>query len=599
MNLCGYDARRPVRPEDALAGLLRSLGVPAAEIPRELAERAGLYRSALAGRRMLILLDDALDADHVQHLMPGSAPSTVLVTSRDQLDGLGVEYGAHCLDIGPLPADDAHALLRTHIGREVDEEPSAAADLVDQCGRLPLALRIAARLAVGRSPRGLSRLVADLTDERMRLDILDVGGARSSVRAVFSSSYRQLAPPVRDLFRLLGAYPGHDFEVHALAAFTDIELPEVRLRLAVLNRAHLVREVAQDRFGMHDLVRIYATELLAASEDQQVARRAAVNRLCEYYLQATTSAMDRLEPFGHGVRPQAGEPTWLMPEFGTDTAARWLEAECANIVAAAVLAADNGLAENVVDVSMALFGFLINGGHDSEAQRLYTAVYSACEPADQPVVISRLASILSRQGRYHDAVERHREALAKLRQHPDPKAEAKVSMNLGNAYRRMGRYEQARRYHERALALADQFDDRWGHARVRDNLGKTLQRMGHPELALEHQQTSIALYRQVGDLTSAVSVLGNAGLTHAQLGQRAEALQCHETALAALTGPDNVRARAEALNDLGSTLFELGDLDNAIRRHREASDCACAADDPYEVQRATDGIRRSTAGNHR
>jgi Flp pilus assembly protein TadD len=415
------------------------------------------------------------------------------------------------------------------------------------------------------------------------------------VRAVFSSSYRQLTPPVRDLFRLLGAYPGHDFEVHALAAFADIALAEVRLRLTALNRAHLVREVAEDRFGMHDLVRIYATELHAGTDDQRVARRAAVNRLCEYYLQATTRAMNRLAPFEHGLRPPTAEPTWAMPGFGTENAARWLDAECASIVATAVAAADDGLVDNVVSLSMALFGFLVNGGHDTDAQRLYTAVYSACEPADQPVVISRLASILSRQGRYEDAVVRHLEALEKLGPHPDPNAEVAVAANLGNAYRRMGRYDEARRYHERAFALTGRLDDQWRRARVRDNLGKTLQRMGNPEQALEHQETAIEQYRQAGDLASAASVLGNAGLTNAQLGRRADALRCHEAALAALAGPAHVRGRAEALNDLGSTLFELGDFDNAVKRHREASECAATADDPYESQRAMDGIRRSVA----
>jgi tetratricopeptide (TPR) repeat protein len=422
----------------------------------------------------------------------------------------------------------------------------------------------------------------------MRLDVLDVGGTRSSVRAVFSSSYRQLADPVRELFRLLGAYPGHDFEVHALAAFADTPVPEIRLRLAVLNRAHLVREVAEDRFGMHDLVRIYATELLATTEDQ----RAAVNRLCEYYLQSATYAMDRLAPFGHASRPEPAEPTWAMPALDTGNAARWLEAECATIVAAAVAAADGGLGDTVGRLSLALFGFLVEGGHDTEAQRLYTAAYSACEPADQPVIISRLASILSRQGRYEDAVERHLEALATFEAHPNSQAEAAVATNLGNAYRRMGRFTEARRYHERAVALTGELGDLWRRARVHDNLGKTLQRMGDHERALAHQHTAITLYREVGDLPSAASVVGNSGLTYGQLGRRAEALRCHETALAELTGPENVRARGEALNDLGGTLFELGDVAGARRRHREADECASVANDPYEVQRAADGIRR-------
>jgi tetratricopeptide (TPR) repeat protein len=348
---------------------------------------------------------------------------------------------------------------------------------------------------------------------------------------------------------------------------------------------------------MHDLVRIYATELHAATEDQRATRRAAVNRLCEYYLQATTRAMDRLAPFETRWWPPSAEPTWAMPEIGADNGARWLDAECADIVAAAVAAADGGLVDNVVSLSLALFGFLLGGGHDTDAQRLYTAVSSACEPAVQPVVISRLASVLSRQGRYEDAVERHLEALAKLRQHPNPVAEAAVATNLGNAYRRMDRYHEARRYQQRALELADRLDDPWGQARVRDNLGKTLQRMGNPGQAVEHQRTAIELYRQAGDLTSGASVRGNLGLTCAQLGRRAEAFRCHEAALAALTGPGNVRARAEALNDLGSTLFEFGDVDNAVTRHREAADCAATADDPYELRRATDGIRRCAVGN--
>ncbi|HEU5107262.1 MAG TPA: BTAD domain-containing putative transcriptional regulator, partial [Micromonosporaceae bacterium] len=219
VNLRGYDPQQPMSPGDALTRLLNALGVTGAEIPLDTDERAARYRTAIAGRRMLVLLDNAASAEQVRPLLPGTASAVVLVTSRDTLSGLVAAHGAQRLELDRLPLAEAVALLHRLLGERVDTEWEGATALAEACARLPLALRVAADLAATRPGTTLAGLVAELSDERRRLDLLDAGGdARAAVRAVFSWSYQHLAPDARRAFRLLGLQPGPDIDAHAAAA---------------------------------------------------------------------------------------------------------------------------------------------------------------------------------------------------------------------------------------------------------------------------------------------------------------------------------------------------------------------------------------------
>ena len=267
MDLRGYDLASPVPSAEALAGFLRSLGVPESGIPADQTERAARFRSLLAGQRMLVVLDNARSAEHVRPLLPATPGCAAIVTSRDALAGLVVRDGAKRVDLDLLPLTDAVRLLRSLIGDRVEADPAAAHTLAVQCARLPLALCGAAELAAARPAAPLADLVRKLDDHHQRLDLLDGGGdPRTAVRVVFSWSYRHLDREAARAFRLLGLHPGTDIEPGAGAALMGTTVAQARRALRVLARAHLIRPVGPTRYAMHDLLRVYAAELAAACD---------------------------------------------------------------------------------------------------------------------------------------------------------------------------------------------------------------------------------------------------------------------------------------------------------------------------------------------
>jgi DNA-binding SARP family transcriptional activator len=272
VDLRGYDPGQPVPAADALVGFLDALGVAGRDVPLAVDDRAARYRTEITGRRILVLLDNAATVDQVRPLLPGAASCFVLVTSRDSLPGLVARHGAHRLDLDLLPPADAITLLRTLLGTRVVAEPAAAATLAEQCARLPLALRVAAELAATQPSTPLGQIVADLADDRRRLDLLDAGGDRhTAVRAVFSWSYRHLPAKAAQAFRLLGMQPAADLDPHTAAALIHTSVDRARELLDLLARAHLIQPTTRQpagtgRYGMHDLLRAYATHLGSADD---------------------------------------------------------------------------------------------------------------------------------------------------------------------------------------------------------------------------------------------------------------------------------------------------------------------------------------------
>jgi DNA-binding SARP family transcriptional activator len=315
VNLRGYDPARSVPATDVLAGFLRALGVPGPDIPAEQDERAARYRSLLAGRRILVILDNAGEAELVRPLLPGNPACTVVVTSRDSLAGLVARDGAVRLDLDLLPEGDAVSLLRALIGGRVDAEPEAAHVLADRCGRLPLALRVAAELAASRPAAPLAELTAELSVQQKRLDLLDAGGdPATAVRSVFSWSYRHLGAPAARAFRLAGLHPGPDLDSYAAAALTGSTVEQADRVLDVLARAHLILAARPGRYGMHDLLRAYALEL-AAVHDGEGEQQAALTRLFRSGPLPGRHQVPRAgaEPISPGPRPgrrsaHAGQP---------------------------------------------------------------------------------------------------------------------------------------------------------------------------------------------------------------------------------------------------------------------------------------------------
>jgi hypothetical protein len=316
------------------------VGVPGTAIPDEMDDRARLYRSRLAGRRVLVVLDNARDGEQVRPLLPGDPGCAAVVTSRDALAGLVAADGARRLDLDVLPLADAVALLRSLIGPRADDDPEVVAELAGLCGRLALALRIAAELAAARRETALPDLVAELWTAR--LDGLDAGEDRADVRAVFSWSYRQLPPEVGAAFALGGLHPGADFDLYAAAALMGTNTGQARRLLGRLRRASLVQAAGPGRYGMHDLLRVYAGEQAAASTSEGSCHQ-ALTRLFDYYRAAAAAAVDVLFPAEAHRRPPIPPSAAIVPAMPGQAQARaWLDRERANLVAVVVRCAGHG-----------------------------------------------------------------------------------------------------------------------------------------------------------------------------------------------------------------------------------------------------------------
>ena len=321
VNLRGYDPGQPLAAGVARAGFLRALGVADADIPLAEAERAARFRSVAAGKRLLVVLDNAATVAQVRPLLPGGGPAMVVVTSRDSLAGLVARDGARRLDLDLLPQVEALALLAALIGARADADPAAAQALAGLCARLPLALRVAAELAVTRPEAPLADLVAELDGAGDRLAPLAADGdPHAAVASVFSWSYQHLTPEAARMFRLLGTHPAQHWDPHAAAALTDSGLAQARRLLGVLARVHLIQPASPGRHQMHDLLRAYAASQ-AGCHDSDQARHAALTRLFDYYLAASAAAVDCLSPANRNWRPDPPLVTTPVPKFSDPAAA--------------------------------------------------------------------------------------------------------------------------------------------------------------------------------------------------------------------------------------------------------------------------------------
>jgi DNA-binding SARP family transcriptional activator len=575
VNLRGYDQAEPLTAADALAGFLRSLGVQGEDIPAEADQRASRYRSMLAGRQMLIVLDNARSADQVRPLLAGGIGSVVVVTSRDALAGLVARDGACRIDLEVLPLDDAVRLLRELIGARVDEESDAAAVLAEQCCRLPLALRIAAELAVTRRASRLRQLTDELADKQRRLFLLDAGGdPHTAVRAVFSWSYVQLGLQASKAFRLAGLHPGVDFDAFAVAALAATSPDQAEQVLSQLARAHLVAAASPRRYAMHDLLRAYAREscLVEGDDDEQ---RTALTRLFDYYLHTTAAAMDALIPAEAARRPREIRYSGPAPDLTDPRAARgWLDAERANLIAVAVHAADNGWATHTTRLAATLWRYLDIGGHFPEAVVIHGfADRAAARSGDSRAradAKSSMGAVDMRQGRYDQAALRYHEARALYHQTADGIGEARAVHNLAQIYQRLGRYADAAGHLRDALALYRANGDHVGEARALSKLGALALLRRQYEEAIGYQRTALILFRKVGDKISEARALILLSSAARRRGLLEEATSDVEDALRLSCDLGDKTGQADALTSLGELHRYRGNYQQALAVLEEA-----------------------------
>ncbi len=566
VNLQGYDPDQPVTTADALAGFLRSLGVPGQEIPDETGERARLYRSRLAGRRMLVLLDNTRDAEQVRPLLPGDPGCVAVVTSRDALTGLVATDGARRLDLDVLTQADAVALLRSLIGPRADQEPEAMVALAGLCARLPLALRIAAELAAARPKVPLAELVAEF--EASRLDGLDAGEDRANVRAVFSWSCRQLPEEVAGAFELIALHPGGDLDVDAAAALTGTSTGQARRVLVRLHRASLVQAAGSGRYGMHDLLRAYAREL-AAARDSDGQCEQALTRLFDYYLATAAAAMDILYPAEANRRPRVAESAAAGPAMPGEAHARaWLDTEQANLAAAAAHCAGRGWPRHATNLAATLFRYLISSGHLPEAQTIYRNALAAArlcgDLAAEAGALNGLGGIAVMKGQHREAARHYQVALEGYRRCSDRAGQGRALHNLGITEHQLHSFGSAAGYYRQAITAYQDTQDSLGAARALGDLAATETELGSLDQAAEHLRCAMLVFRAEKDQlseTEAVSRMGDLSLRGGQLAQAAAYYQQALTTSRRINHPAGV---ADGLHSLGEVSLRQGDYQQAV-----------------------------------
>jgi DNA-binding SARP family transcriptional activator len=545
VNLRGYDPGQPVTAAEALAGFLRSLGVPGPSIPAGEDERAARYRSLLAGRQMLIVLDNARSVEQVRPLLPGTPTCAVVVTSRDSLAGLVARDGAVRLDLDLLPLADAVALLRELIGGRVDAESDAAETLAQQCARLPLALRVAAELAAARPHIPLASLVTQLAGERHRLDLLQAGrDPATSVRAVFSWSTGQLGAEAARMFRLLGLHPGPDISVPAAASLAGIAEGDARRLLGELARAFLVAEHVAGRYAFHDLLRAYAAD---QAYDNDTDRREAVGRVLDHYLHTAARAALQLVPSKEPVvlgPPRPGATTGQPADYAQAMA--WFEAEHQ------VLLAEVGVADN--------------SGFDAHAWQLPWA----------------MADFQLRRGYWEEQVAVQRTALAAATRLGDTAAQALSGRLLGVACAELGDHDQARSHFAGSLRLYQQLGDCLGEAKIHHNLGGLAERQGRYADALGHAKKALRLFQAIGDRRSEAVALNSAGWCHGLLGEYQQAREFCRQAVTVCAETGDLWTEGFSWDSLGYAEHQLGNLAEAAGCYQRAVDLLRETGDRFQ-----------------
>ncbi len=570
VNLHGFGpSGAAVSPGDALLRFFTALGVPRGSIPDDLAAQTELLRDTLCGKRILVLLDNARDAAHVEPLLPHVDGCVVIVTSRAALTSLP---GALPVPLGLLPADDARELLARRVGHDrAAGEPDAIDTVVRRCARLPLALAVAGARAASQPQFSLSALADELAglDAFADDDVTDL-------RSVFSHSCKALSPPALRLFRLLGLMLGPDVDAAAAASLAGLPLAQTHALLAELTAAHLVEEHAPGRFTFHDLLRDYAAEL-AGDEPAE-----ALRRLLDHL---TQTAVDAAMAFSaHRVPPHLPPPlpgVLLEPPRTLDAARDWLLTERTALLAAMRA----GTPEQTWRIGWVLADVLDRQGHWRDFRWSQEQAVAALEQLDDP---AGLARTLINLGRAYRRAGRQEESDAALRRAfdmyaGDPGGQATVLMNLGISAVHQDRFTDAIEHTRRGLALFEEAGEIYGQANALTGLSHTYGRMGEYATSLEHALRALALYKEIEHITGQAEAWGNAGTAHSGLGDHAAAVAAMSRSIEMYRRGGDLVLEAMITDQLGDILAAANDTRQARVAWRRAASlyaqCGHPADD--------------------
>jgi DNA-binding SARP family transcriptional activator/tetratricopeptide (TPR) repeat protein len=576
VNLRGFDpAGPPMPPGESIRIFLDALGVRAAELPASLEAQAGLYRSLLAGRRMLVLLDNARDAGQVRPLLPGSPGCLVLVTSRSQLTGLAAAEGAMPLALDLLTHDEAHELLAARLGGDrLAADRAAAQELIGLCARLPLALAIAAARAATQPALPLAALAAELRDATGRLDALDAGDAAASVRAVFSWSYQQLDPAAARMFRLLGLHPGPAIGAPAAASLAGLPLRQARPVLAELTRANLLAEPDPGRFTFHDLLRAYAAERAQADEDD-AERHAAVQRMLDHYLHTACPAALLIHPTSKTITPpplQPGVEPQRLPDIGQAQA--WFEAERRVLMGVAAQALEAGFYAHAWQIAWALGRFLDLLGHwddwGAAEQIALAATERLGDRGAQAFAHWQFGWARTRLGDPEDAYAHLEQALSIYTELGDRAGAADAHISFGVTLEKQGRDADALSHTRQALDLFTAASDRAGQALALNGIGWLHIKLGDYRQALISCGQALELFQELGYPRLEADIWDSLGYAHHHLGEYAESAACYQRALGLYREIGDRWAQAETLGHIGDTRQAAGQPNGARAAWEEA-----------------------------
>lgn len=528
VNLRGFDPQLPaVEPQSAINELLNSLGVLPREIPPTYAAQEALYRSLLADRSALILLDNVCSVEQVRPLVPAAANSLVVVTSRTELPGLVARFGATVIKLAPLSLTESEQLLGAHLGSDrVASDRESTRALVDNCARLPLALSIVAARAASRPEFGLADIAGQLSDESSRLDYLNLGEIESDVRAVFSWSSAGLSDQAGLLFRMIGSYAGPDIGLVAAACLIGAPKPAALGVLGELTRANLIEEHRPRRYRLHDLVRVYAAE--QAEHDDPRVKAAAVRRLLDHYLHTSVMADHLLDPPRRMISLDPLAADVHIPAMSRyDEALSWFDDEHRNVRHAAETSSTQGCHGHTWRLAWAANTYFYWRSQWSEIVRM------------------------------------QRLAVAGARNLGDSKAEAKALRGLGRALTRLGQFHEAGHCHQKVLDICTEHNDTVGQATTHHALSFMFDKEGDLVAALHHAEAALPLWRAEGNRAREARALSDLGWAHFRAGSVEVALQECTEALSLFATLANPHGMTLVLQNLTRICTATGQLSEA------------------------------------
>ncbi|MFS0693633.1 BTAD domain-containing putative transcriptional regulator [Streptomyces nitrosporeus] len=563
VNLRGYDEEGALPAADALQVFIEALGVPRSRIPPGVQARTGLYRSLLASRRVLVVLDNARDSAHVRPLLPGAGHSVVVVTSRERLQGLVTAEGARPLPLDVLTERESTGLLARRLGPRVEAEPAATAEIVAATGRLPLALAVVAARMAGHPSFPLRAFAEELRPAGALLDALEDGDARR----VLSWSCHALTEEAARLFRLLGLHPGPDLTADAAAALAGCPERPVRPLLRELSRLHLLTEQAPGRYLFHDLLRTYAAELVRTVEPPR-ERRAARERLYDHYLHRAHAAAVLLQPQWPAVTPVAP-----LPSHGgghaqdAGAALAWFTAEHQVLLRTVSQAAGHGFGTYSWQLAWALTAYLAPHGLWQDQRTVQETALAAAErtgdPVGQAMACRLLARADSRLGNPEAAEDRLRRALGLYAELGDATGQAQTLHNYVELCHMAGRPAEALRHGREALRLHRLAGNHDGEARTLNAIGWLYAVQGDHGRAIEHCSQALDRQRRAGDRNGQAATLDSLGFAYHHLARYDRAVASYDEAVALFRASADRYHEAETLARLGDTLTATGDTARA------------------------------------